>query len=224
MNPIPIEDRGGHLPFAVQPSPMQQKLARAEQVGFRVGRAARIATPIVAAGAGGYLLARHHAQPQKKDAMSKNLVNPYEEVVVFGKAYPVALPVSSATTIRALVPTGSHVGHGNDLKVVRNSRGHGGRRAGLEHYTAKPKGLKQGPFGKAAPTGLARPGMLTAAKVAASGPGTPSTYRGLGMIANMKPPSKVLMTPQTPLRVRRARAAQGSVAFQNPGSRGTRLT
>ena len=69
--------------------------------------------------------------------MSKRMLNPFEEVVVFGKAYS-TLNVTSGTNvsvIRALVPTGGHVGHGNALTVVRNRKGHGGRRPGLEHYS-----------------------------------------------------------------------------------------
>ena len=43
--------------------------------------------------------------------------------------------------LQALVPTGRHVGHANDLKVVRNKRGGGGRATRLEHYR---RGKKRG--------------------------------------------------------------------------------
>jgi hypothetical protein len=63
-----------------------------------------------------------------------DLVNPFEEVVVFGKAYPVAWPAQGASGVKALLPTGRHVAHGNDLKHVHNSRGSGGPATRLEHY------------------------------------------------------------------------------------------
>lgn len=146
------------------------------------GKLLPIAAGTAAVGGAGYLI---HRSRQKKDTMSKNLVNPFEEVVVFGKAYPVALPVPGAKVIRALVPTGSHVGHGNDLKVVRNGKGKGGRRAGLEHYTAKTKGHRMGPFGKAA--------------------GGNSVANGLKMISELPKVTTVPKPPPTPGRVRIAR-------------------
>ena len=63
-----------------------------------------------------------------------NLINPFEETVVFGKAYPVAWPVERAQTLAALVPTGRHVSHANALSVTRNPRGGGGRATRLERY------------------------------------------------------------------------------------------
>jgi hypothetical protein len=90
-----------------------------------------------------------------------DLINPFEEVVVFGKALP--LEPMSSTPLRALVPTGKHVGHANRLvrvtgrasggkatRLERYTNGHGGGKATrLERYTTSPHGLKQGPFGKA---------------------------------------------------------------------------
>ena len=60
-----------------------------------------------------------------------DLINPFEDV---SKAAPVAWPPPGAVTLTALVPTGRHVSHANDLKVVRNPRGGGGRANKLEHY------------------------------------------------------------------------------------------
>ena len=77
-----------------------------------------------------------------------DLINPFEDVVVFGKAYRNVWPVESAQTIAAIVPTGRHVSHANDLSVTRNSRGGGGRATRLEVYRGKKRGLRQGPFGK----------------------------------------------------------------------------
>jgi len=140
-----------------------------------------------AAGTTGYLIHRNH---QRKNAMSKNLVNPFEEVVAFGKAYKVALPVPGATRIRALVPTGGHVGHGNALTHVRHGSGGGRNATKLEVYRHTPKGQRSGPFGKAA---------------AFSETGATGVQRGLGLIAGMAAPKRVPVAPKTPLRVRVAR-------------------
>jgi hypothetical protein len=72
--------------------------------------------------------------------MALNLVDPFAEVVVFGKAYPVAWPPPGATSVKALLPTGRHVSHANALLHVRNSRGGGGKATRLEHYTGKKSG------------------------------------------------------------------------------------
>jgi hypothetical protein len=58
-----------------------------------------------------------------------DLINPFEP---FGKA--ATWPPQSSTRLRALVPTGAHVGHANDLSVTHNSRGGGGRATALEVY------------------------------------------------------------------------------------------
>jgi hypothetical protein len=112
--------------------------------GVKIGGGVLLGT---AAAGGAYAAYRHHKK--KETAMSKSLINPFEEVIVFGKAYPVALPVPSSTKLRALVPTGAHIGHANDLQVF-----HGGGpripKQALQRYTAKPVGLRQGPFTKAA--------------------------------------------------------------------------
>jgi hypothetical protein len=72
--------------------------------------------------------------------MALILVDPFAEVVVFGKAYPVAWPPPGATSVKALLPTGRHVSHANALLHVRNSRGGGGKATRLEHYTGKKSG------------------------------------------------------------------------------------
>lgn len=64
-----------------------------------------------------------------------DLINPFEEFVAFGKAYPIAWPPQGAKVLTALVPTGKHVSHANDLSVTRNSSGGGGRATKLERYT-----------------------------------------------------------------------------------------
>lgn len=75
------------------------------------------------------------------------MVNPFEETVVFGKAYPVAWPPPSSTRIRALLPTGAHIGHANALHVVHSSAHSGGPATRLERYT-KGK-VKKGAAGEA---------------------------------------------------------------------------
>ncbi|HEY5787496.1 MAG TPA: hypothetical protein VIT65_22250 [Microlunatus sp.] len=74
--------------------------------------------------------------------MYLDLVDPFAEVVVFGKAYPVAWPPSSAKSVKALVPTGRHVSHANALHHTRNSGGGGGKATRLERYTGKKSGGK----------------------------------------------------------------------------------
>ena len=78
------------------------------------------------------------------------LINPFEETVVFGKAYRTPADATSSRVVPALRPTGRHLGHGLDLKHVTNSGGGGGPATRLERYKGKGKGLRQGPFGKAA--------------------------------------------------------------------------
>lgn len=72
-----------------------------------------------------------------------DIINPFEEIVVFGKRLP--MEPQSSTRLRALKPTGKHLGHGLDLTHVRG-RASGGRATKLERYTTSPKGLRQGPF------------------------------------------------------------------------------
>lgn len=72
-----------------------------------------------------------------------DIVNPFEELVVFGKKLPLE-PVSS-TIIGALRPTGRHLGHANDLGHFTGGT-QGGPATRLERYTTSPKGLRQGPF------------------------------------------------------------------------------
>jgi hypothetical protein len=97
------------------------------------------------AGIGAKLAYDHN---KRKGAMSKNLINPFEEVVVFGKAYPAVYPFSAAKSIGALHPTGSHVGHGNKLVHI-TGKATSPQGTGLRRYTTKPTGLRVGPFGKA---------------------------------------------------------------------------
>lgn len=132
-----------------------------------------------------------------------NIINPFEEIVVFGKKLP--LEPMSSTRIRALKPTGKHLGHGLDLTHVRG-RASGGRATKLERYTTTPKGLRQGPFsgsslkngsklvevkgsGKGYRTGPFGKSVFTqapeVARILAQKPGKPSTSRGLGMIAGI---------------------------------------
>lgn len=75
--------------------------------------------------------------------MYLDLINPFEEVVVFGKRFSVVDTTQNVRVIRALVPTGPHIGHGNDLKVVHGPRS-GGRKAGLERYTGGHGGGRHG--------------------------------------------------------------------------------
>ena len=80
------------------------------------------------------------------------LNNPFTDLVLFGKSLP--MEPTSSTIIGALRPTGSHLGHANDLGHWRG-RKEGGRKAGIERYTTSPRGQKMGPFkgsGKLLPT------------------------------------------------------------------------
>ena len=64
----------------------------------------------------------------------------YEIVNPFEKAFkPDPDTGDKVKILQALVPTGRHVGHANDLKVVRNKRGGGGRATRLEHYRSSKK-------------------------------------------------------------------------------------
>jgi len=94
-------------------------------------------------GTGAYLAHRHNQQKGK--TVAKSLINPFTEVVVFGKALP--LDPQASTVIRALVPTGRHIGHGNDL-VRGTGRRKGGPATRLELYRGSTPALRTGPFGK----------------------------------------------------------------------------
>jgi hypothetical protein len=66
-----------------------------------------------------------------------SLVNPYEEVVVFGKAYSLDAGPKFGTDVRiisALLPTGRHVSQANNLLHVHNSRGKGGPATALQRF------------------------------------------------------------------------------------------
>ena len=105
----------------------------------------------VAAGAatlgagGGYALHQH----RKSRKVEKTLINPFEETVVFGKAYPIAWPPQGETVIRALVPTGRHVSHANKLTHVKGRNSQPTNR--LKHVRRKGKGGGLGTVGKSAP-------------------------------------------------------------------------
>jgi len=197
MNQTPVWERPvkGPISHAAQLPPSNLK------------RNLLIGAGATAAAGGTYYLHRRGRTKEKEKTVtaSKNLVNPYEEVVVFGKAYPVALPVPRSTTIRALVPTGSHVGHGNALKHVRNSKGGGGRATALERYTGsstKKSSKDISPVAKA--RGFDSPGIarsLTAATHGAAREEKPnSTARGL-MLARSYRTSGVPRTGATAEKV-----------------------
>lgn len=117
------------------------------------------------------------------------LINPFSKAMT--------VPAQSSTRLRALVPTGANVGHGNDLSITRR---HGRKHQGLEHYRGKSSGGTQGPFGK-------------------------SVARGLAMTGGYKPTSvpKALTTPK---RVRLARAQQGAptpMSFTSASSSGRKI-
>ena len=138
-----------------------RKAKAAAKSGFRFPGGRRGAIIAGAAGATGLAAAGAHHH------MSKSLVNPFEEVVAFGKAYPVALPVARAVRVRALLPTGGHVSHANDLKVYRGRRS-GGPATKLEHYSKGDiqTGLKMAAGAKGVmplrtPGGLKPTGALT---------------------------------------------------------------
>lgn len=117
-----------------------------------------------------------------------DLINPFEEVVVFGKAYPVAWPVASATQLKALVPTGKHVGHGLRLSHTRIAGG-GGKATRLERYTRGKKvskGIAEG-LQLASTTGAATAKTARSAAARPSGriKPRPSVRNGLEMVRNM---------------------------------------
>lgn len=81
-----------------------------------------------------------------------NLINPFEQAVVFGKAVAYDESYGSAPVVlRALVPTGRHVGHANDLKRASGPRS-GGPATKLERY----RGSHAGGVGKAANSTVGR--------------------------------------------------------------------
>lgn len=80
-----------------------------------------------------------------------DLINPFEEPMSFGKA--ATTPPQSSTTIRALVPTGRHVGHGQDLTHVRGPKSPASGTL-LEHYRGKKTKQVVQPVGKSAKRSL----------------------------------------------------------------------
>lgn len=109
--------------------------------------------------------------------MAMDLVNPYEELVIVGKRYKVAVPPQSSTVIRALTPTGRHVSHANKLGHWSGPHS-GGRATRLERYTAK---------------GQRGSGVLRVGK---------SLERGLGMLGRIPKVSKVPSAPKSALEDR----------------------
>lgn len=216
MNPTPVYDR-----------PRKSAAIPTRAPGNNIGRNIGLG---VAATIGATGIIRHQRsktkEKEKTVTASKNLINPFEEVVVFGKAYPVALPVSHATTIRALVPTGGHVGHGNALKHVHNSSGGGGRATKLERYTGKGTKKAGSPVAKGIRTGLAmasnpvRPGAL--------GGGIPKTGRTAGRIQRLSrmqsgAEKRIGFGTTADRRTADMTALRGKVNFGDAGSKGKRL-
>ena len=99
--------------------------------------------------------------------------------------------------IRALVPTGRHVGSANDLSHTHNSRGGGGKATALEHYKGHGTKLGRkmaGPIHKAAGAGLYR-------------------TKGIQMVAHQPVPSGIPRTGRTAEKVRRVNAMQRNNPF-----------
>ena len=145
------------------------------------GRTAAVVAGTAAAGVGTAVLIDRHNKQKKAAAMSKNWINPFEEVVVFGKAYTVV----SETNVRytgSLVHTGKHVGHGQRLTEVKNSSGGGGKATKLERYAGGHSSQRVGPFGKS----LSFSGLKRAKKAAAV---VPAPYVPHSMVKTGQTPS-----------------------------------
>jgi hypothetical protein len=105
----------------------------------KIGLLALGALTAASLGGNGLLLHRNHNQKVAK----MSLVDPFSEVVVFGKAvgrsgdgkYRVVWPPASATSLRSLVPTGRHVGTANNLVHVHGVKTKGRNANSLEHYS-----------------------------------------------------------------------------------------
>ena len=141
-----------------------------------------------------------------------DIINPFEELVVFGKKLP--LEPQRSTIIAALRPTGRHVSHANDLTHVRGVAS-GGAATKLERYTTSVRGLHPGPFkgsvsqprtklvevkgsGKGFGTGPFRKSLSTAIGDAASG------LKKLKPAAPVKVPGKVPLPPSASLQPTRS--------------------
>jgi hypothetical protein len=125
-----------------------------------------------------------------------DIINPFEELVVFGKRLP--LEPMSSTVIGALHPTGKHVGHGQDLGHFRGPKS-GGKAGHLERYTTKVRGLRQGPFKK---------GLVP---VAAKG----TVQNSLNLISKIPKPTTVPNTVTTSPRLANAAAKAGTITNSN---------
>lgn len=103
--------------------------------------------------------------------MPLDLVNPFDEVVIIGKRYKIAVPPQGSTVIAALTPTGRHVSHANALHHTRNSKGGGGRATRLERYTGGHGGRKKGVHvGKSLAGGLEQLGKIPKVKKVPTAP------------------------------------------------------
>lgn len=150
--PKPVQPTSGRLVSAIRRHP---------------GRTAAVVAGTAAAGAGTAILIDRHNHQKKAAAMSKNLINPFDEVVVFGKAYPVV----DVTNVRSGTPkthTGRGVGHGQRLTDVKNSKGGGGRATKLERYSGGHASGRVGPFGKSLVTALTTPTNAIGSKLGGS--------------------------------------------------------
>lgn len=182
---------GAHLVSSHKPAAVTDRGIVAFRRGALIGAGAAATL-----GGGAYLV---HRSRQRSKAVSKNLINPFEEVVVFGKAYPVVWPAQGSTRVAALVPTGKNVGTANNLGHWKG-RATGGPATKLERYTTKPRGQRQGPFGKAAAPSVqnglkliagAPKATLPSGRGAATVPSArikprPSVQNGLRMVRDMK--------------------------------------
>lgn len=136
-----------------------------------------------------------------------DLVNPFEEVVVFGKAYPVAWPVQSASSVAALVPTGRHVGHGNDLTHIRRKRT-GGSRTKVERFTKRAD-----PFAKSRGRNARKREAYAAGQVRARNEANPELKAmGDAFHAAQKPPEA---KPARPPRESFAKPAQNPLSDEH---------
>lgn len=120
-----------------------------------------------------------------------DLVNPFESVSKAQSFLP-----QTSTRLRALVRTGGHLGHGQDLKVVRRSGG-GGRKAGLEHY------------GRRVAKGSAAEGLGMVARMA-----PPSSVPKTGKTASRVVRGNMMRT---------AKGRTTGLNFGDAGSRGNRI-
>lgn len=133
-----------------------------------------------------------------------DLINPFEP---FGKAE--TWPPQRSTRLRALVRTGAHVGHGQDLSITRNSRGGGGKRTGLEVYRGRKS--KVGKASGSVARGLAMTGGYSPSRVPVAAKQSGRVKRSLASRQDVN---------RRQLSMERLR---GSINFGDAGSRGSRI-